>query len=63
MVSENKVTIFNLKKKKKKNPKKLYFHDQKGLKLCEQILEAVAILDKKAKIFIFVFLNFNFSFY
>ena len=50
MVSENKALIFNLKKKKSK---KHYFHDLKGLKFCDQILQALAILDKNLKFFSF----------
>ena len=56
MVSENKALIFNFSKMKFK---KIHFHDQQGLKFL-LILQAVAILEKKAKIFIFIFFNIYF---
>ena len=78
MVRENKALIFNFSKKKKrkkktttktnkqtnkKKNKKVNFHSQKGLKFIDQILQVLAILDKKLKISIFIFFNFNSFFF
>ena len=74
MVRENKALIFNFSKKKKKRQrqkqtnkqkktKKVNFHGQKGLKFIDQILQVLAILDKKLKISFFIFFNFNSSFF
>ena len=59
MVSENKALIFNFTKKILKQK---YFYDQKRLKSYDQILQAVAILDKKLKISI-RFFNLDSSFF
>ena len=59
MASENKALIFNVSKKKSK---KIQKSDQQELKFCDQILLAVAIIDKKLSIFILIFFNSNSSF-
>ena len=43
MVSKNKALIFNFSREKK-IPKRHHFHDPKGLKFHDQILQTVAIL-------------------
>ena len=47
-------------KTNKKNKKKCKFKIIWGWNFCDQILQAVSILDKKLKIFIFIF-SFNFN--
>ena len=58
MVKENKVLLFNFSKKKfQKNINT--FIITKDSSFCDQILQAVAFLDKTLKTFIFIFVNFN----
>ena len=63
MVSENKALILNLKKKKtekkeeeewNKRIKTIYFHGQKNRFFCHQILQTVALSDKKLNILTFI---------
>ena len=48
MASENKASMFNFSKTKK-NPKNYIFMIEKDWNFCDQILQYVAILDKKLK--------------
>ena len=65
MITENKPLIFNFSETKLKKISLFTVSAKvsKVLKFCDDILQAVVILDKKLKMFIFVFVNHNFSFF
>ena len=56
MLGEKEALLFNISIKSKKFKQKLYFHLHKQFKFFDQILQVVAIVDKKLKIFNLIFL-------